>query len=325
MEKGITTNLGRYFDGDKVEFKITFTTACSMKCDTCLQREIKKHYHIDKELYKSIIQQIVDLDIKKKTVSFYSIGESYLYPEFASLCEWAIEILHKHEIKTTIVTNGTHIDRIPKGIDNFFISFNAGRKESYEKITGYSFEKVRDNIFRLYNEGEFKNAKKAQIHMLCFDENKGEENDFLETFRSLKGIGYRFSYKYDNQHEETEHSGREEQYNGGRKRIPCSYVTRSIVIYSNGDVVRCCHDFFDEYSYGNLNENTLEDIIKSETRIKVFKDHMDGKYREICAKCDFNTVGSDEDFVSGMFDPMENCIYQTLRSVKRTAKRILKK
>ena len=97
------------------------------------------------------------------------------------------------------------------------------------------------------------------------------------------------------------------------------------MIYSNGDVVRCSHDFFDKNSYGNLNSQSLEDIIKSEGRLKVYNDHLNERYAEICEKCDFNTVGTDDDFVPGMFNPFQDMIYQTLRRAKRTAMKMLRK
>lgn len=245
-----------------VEFKITFTTRCSAACTTCLNNDIKKHVQLDTELFRGLISQIIDLDLKNRTmVSFYSIGESYLHPDFLTCCEWAIPRLKEKGIQTCIVTNGSHVTAIPQGIDTFIFSFNAGKKETYEKVTKMSFNRVYQNIQSLYEKGEFKKAKSVQIHMLCFDGNQGEERDFIKLFQNLKGVKYRFGYKYDNQYGNTEHTGREIQYHKSAERIPCDYVTNKVTVYPNGDVVRCSHDFFDVTAYGNLNDMPLKNIL----------------------------------------------------------------
>lgn len=293
----------KLFNEGSVEFKITFTTRCSANCSTCLNGKISKHYELDHHLFKSLICQIIDLKIENPIkVSFYSIGESYLHPEFVDLCEWAIPNLHNVGISTLIVTNGANITKVPNGIDDFHISFNAGKKESYESITKLSFEKTVKNIYRLYNEGEFEKAGNVEIDMLCFDENENEEKDFIELFDELKTVKYRFSYKYDNQYEDTEHTGRKLQYEGIRKKIPCGYVTNSICVYPNGDIVRCSHDFFDEYIYGNLNESTLYEILNGDNRKKVLEEHRSEVYSDICQKCDYNYESDGISYFYGFFD-----------------------
>jgi len=295
-----------------IEFKITFTTRCSGNCTTCLNPQIKKHFVLDKDLFESIVMQICQLDIPNEIlVSFYSIGESFLHPDYVEMCEWAIPILHDHGIKTMIVTNGTHVHRIPRGIDTFVISFNAGKKETYERVTGIKYELVCNNIFELQDKKEFEKANDVQIHMLCFDENDGEEKDFLNQFNSLKGVKYRMRYGYDNQYGSTSNKGRSEQYKLELKRVPCSYVTNIITIYPNGDVVRCCHDFFDKYTYGNIKDNSLLNIIESEERKAVFRDHLNGVFSDICSKCDLNRSTLKEEFVYGYFDEECDSIYRS--------------
>lgn len=297
-------------EGKNVEFKIAFTTRCSAACTTCLNNNIKNHFKLDTELFRKLILQIIDLDIKNNIiVSFYSIGESYLHPDFLSCCEWAIPRLKQKGVKTCIVTNGSHVTAIPKGIDTFIFSFNAGTKETYEKITKMSFDKVYNNIFSLYRKGEFKKAKSVQIHMLCFDENKGEEKKFIKLFKGMKGVKYRFGYKYDNQFGDTEHAGRETQYKNAR-RIPCDYVTNKVTVYPNGDIVRCSHDFFCETKYGNLKENSLKEILLGNNRQNVFRQHICGKYDGLCRNCDYNMESSGV-YVYGMFHYGENIYYQT--------------
>ena len=291
------------FNDGNVEFKITFTTHCSANCVTCLNGKIRNHYELDIELYKKLINQIIDLKIDNyKTVSFYSIGESYLHPNFVDMCEWAIPKLHEVGISTMIVTNGANITTIPMGIDDFHISFNAGKKNSYEDITKLEFEKTYANIERLYHTGEFQKAKNIEFDMLCFDKNEGEEEDFLQLFNNYKIARYRFSYKYDNQHGETGQQGRLSRYSDARQRITCDYVSNIVCIYPNGDIIICSHDFFDEYIYGNLQDSSLVDILFGKKRLQVLKNHRMGIFDGICKKCDYNCVNSTISYRYGYFD-----------------------
>lgn len=307
------------FNEGSVEFKITFTTRCSAQCITCLNNTIKKHYDLDEELFKKLILEILDLPINNsKIVSFYSIGESYLHKDFLPLCEWAIPKLKEKNIKTMIVTNGTHVDFVPKGIDQFIISFNAGTKESYERIYKIKFDKVYNNILKLYRMGEFKKAKSVEIHMLCFEENRGEEKNFKELFKNMKGIKYRFSYKYDNQQEKTDYVGVIKK----EKRIPCDYLTNKVIVYPNGDITLCCHDFLNTVSYGNLCDKKLLDILSSEKRMKLLNNHRNLKFDGICEKCNYN-VENDCVFIYGKFGVIENIGYKIKEFTKGILKRIL--
>lgn len=290
------------FDEGLVEIRVAFTTRCSARCTTCLNSTICVHYDLNPEIFRNFVDQVL---IMKRNInnpiyfSFFNIGESYLHPRFLDCCEWAIPLLKADGIRTSIVTNGSNVDRIPKGIDDFFISFNAGKKDTYEKITGLHFDDVKNNIINLYKKGEFHNAERVQIHMLCFDGNQNEENDFKEVFKELKGVEYRFSYKYDNQQEKTEYHGTITK----KGRICCDYLTNKISIYPNGDVHSCAHDFLDEVSFGNLKDSTLLDILNSDKRKKLIQQHKNKVYTGICEKCDYNCEedGDGNWFVYGKF------------------------
>ena len=295
----------KLFNNGLVEVRIAFTTKCSAACTTCLNSTIKKHYTLSLDLFKSFINQILSLNIENPiAVSFFQIGEVYLHPNFIEMVEWAIPRLKDRGITTTIITNGSHVTKIPVGIDNFTISFNAGKKETYEKITNLKYQTVVDNIKRLYQTGEFKKAKKVEIDMLCFDENRGEEEDFKKIFKGMKNVLLRFSYKYDNQLGRTEHKG----IKARPKRIPCDYVTNKINLYPNGDIYLCAHDFYDEIHFGNLRDNSLIDILKSKRRLELIKEHNNCNFVGFCKDCDYNTLveNSKEMFVFCWADPLQD-------------------
>lgn len=311
------------FNPGGVEVKITFTTQCTADCTTCLNKNIVNHYDLDLDVFKNIINQVIEIP-QVEIVSFYSIGESYLNKYFKEMVEWAIPILKNRKIKTGIVTNGSLSTYIPKGLDFYCISFNAGRKETYEKITKLSYEKVVANIKYLYKSGQFKNVKDPQIHMLVFKDNQTEESDFKRLFSGMRGIKLRFSYKYDNQHGEFNNNG----ISYKKKKIPCDYLTNKIIFYPNGDVVLCSHDFLGTISFGNIKSEKLLDILYNKKRIQMINEHNIGKYEGLCANCDYNSFNCDSKAVfkyinSSKIDDGIDLLNFVLKKARRFLNKIL--
>jgi radical SAM protein with 4Fe4S-binding SPASM domain len=135
--------------------------------------------------------------------------------------------------------------------------------------------------------------------MLCFDSNKGEEDEFKKAFAELKGIEYRFSYKYDNQQEKTDHKGVAIK----QGRVPCDYITNKINLYPNGDIHSCAHDFQDTVVFGNVKQEKLIKILKSKVRENMILEHKAGKFNGLCERCDYNSKidNLNDWFVYGKF------------------------
>jgi radical SAM protein with 4Fe4S-binding SPASM domain len=303
------------FNRGPIELRITFTNRCSAKCVTCMVGSIPEsdYSDLDTDIFKKCIHEILEMNNKNiKTVAFFSIGEAYLHEDFVDLVEWAIPLLKKRHIKTIIISNGSNISKIPNGIDTFIISFNAGKKESYEYITKLNFEKVYNNILRLYKTGEYKNAESFQIHMLCFDKNQDEENDFKLLFKDMKDVLLRFSYKYDNQFNMTTHQGIIKK----GKKNPCNYLTNKINIHSNGDIILCAHDYLGSVVFGNLKYQKLKDILSSPARIEMIKSHNNLKFDGLCKNCDYNSVFDDNFLVYTWADERQERRRRFSRKIK---------
>lgn len=59
----------------------------------------------------------------------------------------------------------------------------------------------------------------------------------------------------------------------------------SVSIQSNGNVTACCFSFWDDIIFGNIWEQTLFEIWHGEGVKKLRREHEQGKYRPICARC----------------------------------------
>jgi len=79
-------------------------------------------------------------------------------------------------------------------------------------------------------------------------------------------------------------------------RYPCPHLWKRLTIDFNGNVKFCAHDWGNSSIIGNVNEDSLSDIINSK-ELKMIRDaHVDGEYQkiEICKDCvDWSSVKWD--------------------------------
>ncbi len=265
---------------------LELTNKCTANCLTCLNRIMRRERgYMDFGLFKKCIDEIAEGRLAKK-VHFYGDGEPYLCPSHMAYFRYGIEKLSPLGIRTVIITNGSVITEIPDGIADFIISFNAGRKETYERITGLDFDRTVANIYRLWREGQFQRAQNVEIHMLVFEGNKDEMGDIIGLFGEL-GIPIRFSFKYDNQCGKI----RDETLPAYRRveREPCHYVEHCLNITWNGQVSLCPHDFDNEVIYGDANREKLREIWFSPLRLEILRAHREGRFTGLCRDCNYNT------------------------------------
>jgi radical SAM protein with 4Fe4S-binding SPASM domain len=240
-------------------------------------------------LFKQLIDKIVS-ERACGMVNLYGFGEPYLTPSYLVYCDYAIERLNKAGINTAIISNGMVITEIPKGVGVFAISFNAGKKETFERITKLDFDRTYQNMKRLHKQRQFKRARQAEIHFLAFEDNKNEVRAFLDLFKDFKGVNLRIGYKYDNQRGLIEDKTLPEFR--GLKRIPCHYLLNVLNVTWNGEVSLCPHDENNAVVFGNAFESSFSEIEKNSNRKAFLEKQYKGVYDGVCENCNFN-VGMD--------------------------------
>jgi radical SAM protein with 4Fe4S-binding SPASM domain len=73
---------------------------------------------------------------------------------------------------------------------------------------------------------------------------------------------------------------------GGIRSGPCNAPYNNLIIRSNGDIGLCCMDGKNKYSFGNIFNESLSDVMRSDDMIIAFDELMHGKRkREICTHC----------------------------------------
>lgn len=281
----------------RVQLFLEITNACNGRCATCLNRSMKRPRGVMAfDLFRRLVDESLDT-LYLDTVHLYGVGETFLAPRAMDYLDYAVARCHERGIRTCLITNGERVTDIPAGISVLDISFNAGRKETYERITGISFDRTVENLRRLHRAGRL--DARSRIHMLVFEDNREEVEDFKRLF-SFTGAELMLAYKYDNQCGKIEDKTLPEYrpaVGWETARIPCHYVRDVINVAWNGDVILCPHDFEGEVTYGNVAEASLVEIWESERHRAVLAAHARRRFEGLCARCNFNLPMEGTDVV----------------------------
>ncbi len=188
-------NLTRLFIGFPQVVEIEVTTRCNKKCIICEHTYWKEP---NKDLTFTEFKNIIANFPKLKWVNLTGEGDAFLNRDYLKM----IEYLKKRDVYVALVDSFDLINKeiaeklITLGVDVIYISFDAGTKETYEKIkVGCNFKKTINNIRTLL---ELKRKYNSPIPVIYFRYivnklNLYEMEKFLEIVHSfdkdLLGIG----------------------------------------------------------------------------------------------------------------------------------------
>lgn len=269
---------------------IEFTNCCNLECTMCPRHSTESDLgYMSLALYNKIIEEARQ-QTPVALVPFFR-GESLLHPKFFEM----IEIARRSGIAPIqLATNATLLnDRIStnlikSGID--FISFSLDiDKNNYETthIRG-NYEKVIGNIEDFIAIREQMTAKKPEIQISTVEttENRHGMHAFVEHWIN----------KVERVRVYPQHSG-----NGAygqlryhcelpnlQKRLPCKKVFTDMVIYWDGTVAICNHDWSRKEYIGNVCENSIQEIWVSNEYEEIRNRHLEGKLEndQTCKDCD---------------------------------------
>ena len=267
---------------------VELTNKCNLKCKMCPRNYLDaKSGFMQSKLFKKIIDEMALFD-SKILVPFFR-GESLLHPQFAKFISYAKK---KKNIQIQLATNATLLDE--KTADKFlklnidFISFSLDsvKKQAYEKIRrGACYDEVIENI---NNFIEKKKKLRLELPEIQVSIVKTQENHhFIDEFIN------HWINKVDRVRVYYEHSqdgtfGKLESSNLSlKKRRLCLKPLTDMVVYWDGTVALCCHDWQRREELGTLNKSTMKDIWNSRSYHKIRIMHYKNKITDsACKNCD---------------------------------------
>ena len=246
------------------------TNHCNLRCRHCSiqnRKDIKKGY-MDFNLYKSVIdnnQQLTCIILTRN-------GEPLLHPQIFDMIEYA----RQKNIYISIYTNGLllndeNIERIFKsGLCEINFSME-GTGDYYTYNRGKEYEKLVHVIKKVLEERKLrKSPLSVGINVAMTTDSTHVKNVYKEWDGVVDYIM-------------VEPLMAEK---GNPRSTSCKTLWRNLVIAWDGEVVPCCVDMHNSMVLGNINRNTLLEILNG-SRAKEFRAcHINKKYPPVCKYCD---------------------------------------
>ncbi|MFQ5786463.1 MAG: radical SAM/SPASM domain-containing protein [Thermodesulfobacteriota bacterium] len=271
---------------------IELTNNCNLKCIMCPRVYMKSpRGFILMSLFKKIIDEM-SMHNNNALVPFFR-GESLLHPEFIGMMKY---VKAKKISPVQLTTNATlmteNIAQTLIDIELDFISFSIDSIDphEYSKIRkGADLQKVLRNIENFCKIRREKGHDKPEIQVsVVKTENTADGlDDFIEFWQD----------RVDRVRVYEEHS-RNGSYGSIRRdceaaapteeRKPCLKPFSDLVIYWNGSVALCNHDWDRTDAIGNVNASSIEEIWHNR-KYKIIREahiHDRDLLEELCKKCD---------------------------------------
>ncbi len=282
------------------------TNFCNLKCNFCyhydreaIKKENLEFCHMDFDLFKKIVDDILEFPDKIKKFKFGGFGEPLLNKQLPEMIRYAKEKGIAEKID--LFTNGTLLNEfnakelVDAGLDWVNISINGLNREQYKERCSnpIDFESMVEGIAQLY-----KNKKQLEIYIKLGDNGASEEDKekFYNTFGNI--CDNIFVEKIvDNVWNDVNLDvkdaspvssfGDEDGY-----RHVCTPMFIGFMINANGTVVPCCADWKHQYKLGDANTQRLVGIWNGEPLKKLHIIHLK-KQREdydFCKNCNVPTA-----------------------------------
>lgn len=268
---------------------IEITNVCNLNCKFCPKSNRKQQF-MSLENFKNIIDKVKN---KAQTIYLHVKGEPLLHNNLDEI----ISYIDKNNLKVVITTNATllkdKIDILKKYtcIKQINLSIHSITQNTFdnEKYLNNIFESVKNlnNIIVSYRLWNIKNIKDNDINKYIIDKIASyyKIDNLLNILKEKNA--YEINEKlYINQDIEFIWPS----INGNKiiEKGKCLALREQIAILVDGTVVPCCLDAEGIINLGNINNETLEEILNKELTKKIKTNFSNGKITcELCKTCGF--------------------------------------
>ena len=289
--------------GMPLSISVEPTTSCNLRCPECPvgRNELERNRGtMDLDLYKSIINQTYKYLLN---LFLYFQGEPFLSENIFKMIKYASE----RNIFTSTSTNGHFIDEeiaenaVISGLDKLIISMDGTTQDVYKKyrING-NIEIVKQAISRIIRAKEQHKSKtpiiEIQFLVLKTNEHQIEEMKAFCKNLSIDKLSFKSAQIYDYQNDNKfipsikKYSRYKKNNNKwqlkNRLKNRCFRLWNSVVITWDGEVLPCCFDKDAKYSFGNIQNSSLKELITNR-KFKTFAQRLqtNRKSIDICQNC----------------------------------------
>ncbi len=259
---------------------LEITNACNLNCSFCTNA--KGHSYLDIDTIDNYLLQIKQVT---NYIYLHVLGEPLLHPKFNEI----MDLLDKYDFNLQLVTNGTLLSKYPN-----ILSHKSLRKLSISLHSLNNLD-IDDNYFNILDKLIENNNDKI-IELRFYDLNNLDQklNNYLNTLDNkyhFKDTKKDKSYKLKDKvyiycldmfkwpsinDEEIGETGY------------CHGLKDQLAILHNGIVTSCCLDPYGENNLGDLNNNSLKEILES-TKYKKALSELKNRHLvlPLCKKCTY--------------------------------------
>lgn len=290
--------------GKPITISIEPTTACNLRCPEC-PSGLRAFSRPTGNLKQPLFQQIIDEQAKELLyLIFYFQGEPYINPDFLDMVNYA----SKKGIYTTTSTNGHFLSQenvektLDSGLDRIIISLDGTTQEVYENYRKEGkLDQVIEGTKRLVAEKKRRNVSKPHI-VFQFLVVKPNEHQIPEIEQLTQDLGVDelklksaqvYDFKNGNplipdnlKYSRYKPLGNGEWVIKNKLLNHCWKLWHSCVITWDGGVVPCCFDKDAKYRFGDLKDDSFEEIWHNDSYRQFRTQILKGRDQiDICNNC----------------------------------------
>lgn len=277
-------------------------SACNYRCPKCIYPEMKRERkQADLGKFRGFLTSWKAVYGSFESVEFTGAGEVLLSPGFPELVKAMSEIMPSTRMVTTsnisLFKPEIARDLIRSGLRSWQISLDSVDREEYAQMMGVKsleVNKILENIRNLWQilcEDPSPRNRLAILAHRPYNSQYDEKCDEIE--KAVTGICSEFSrspYQSLNGRKTGADFALAEQliYRSDVFPLPCGYLWTDLVVVNDGTVRICCSDMFDSHvSFGNIFEDSPEEIVNNPTRIQYQDGHRrsDISALHLCNQC----------------------------------------
>jgi len=226
---------------------IELTSRCNAHCVYCGRDGIPFVGDMSVDLFKKLINAMPFV----KEVGAYAVGESTMHPNFVEAIKYAAD-----KGKDVVVfTNGSTLTPeysqqiLDAGIYKLVFSIDVDNKKDYEAIRPpLKWDRLVDNVDTFVKLRGTKYKTKVVVRMTETPQNIDRVEEIMNFWRkhvdAVNFMNVRQFYKSL------------KDLKASETKIDCMRIDNEIVIRSDGTVIMCCDDWYNNYSIGNIDITT---------------------------------------------------------------------
>lgn len=278
---------------------IEITNVCNLKCSFCPSHTLTERRFMDAELFTRALGEASKI---APNIYFHVLGEPTLHPHFENF----LQVLEKeNSSKLNLTTNGTTIEKCREillrsnAIRQINFSTHAYAELPFDEacrhlknVLDFCNEalKLRPELYinlRLWNVGD--SFSNSWNNYMLSEVNKAFETDvqpghFCSRHKSFLVKGRLYLHE-DSRFEWPKIAPPEKNVFA---KGTCRALDTHVGILSDGRVVACCLDYKGAITLGNIQENTLEEILSSPLANNLREGFARHELRHpLCINCNF--------------------------------------